>query len=84
MANDFYEVKNNLFNKIMCNVFQTRNVNYNLRSETDFIRTRVNTSTFGLNSLKYLAAKAWDFVLYDIKSVKIQILFKKKNNKLVT
>ena len=62
----------------MCNVFQTRNVNYNLRSETDFIRTRVNTSTFGLNSLKYLAAKTWDFVLYDIKSVKIQILFKKK------
>ena len=78
MANDFYEVKNNLFNKIMCNVFQTRNMNYNLRSETDFIRTRVNTSTFGLNSLKYLAAKTWDFVLYDIKSVKIQILFKKK------
>ena len=62
----------------MCNVFQTRNVNYNLRSETDFIRTRVNTSTFGLNPLKYLSAKTWDFVLYDIKSVKIQILFKKK------
>ena len=62
----------------MCNVFQTRNVNYNLRSETDFIRTSVNTSNFGLNPLKYLAAKTWDFVLYDIKSVKIQILFKKK------
>ena len=34
-------------------IFETTNLNYNLRSQTDFIRTHVNTSTFGLNSLKY-------------------------------
>ena len=59
---ELFKVKNNLSNRIMCNIFETRNFNYNLRSQTDFARTRVNTSSFGLNSLKYLATKIWDIV----------------------
>ena len=47
----------------MCNIFETRNLDYNLRSKIDFIRTRVNTSSFGLSFLKYLATKIWDFGL---------------------
>ena len=46
-----------LFNRIMCDILKIRNLDYNLRSQTDFIRTRVNTSSSGLNSLKYLAKK---------------------------
>ena len=57
LAIDLFKVKNNLSNRIMCDIFETRNFNYNLRSQTDFVRTRVNTSSFGLNSLKYLATK---------------------------
>ena len=53
----------------MCDIFKTRNLDYNLRSQMDFIRTRVNTSSFGLSSLKYLATKIWDIVPYKIKSV---------------
>ena len=45
--------RNNLSNRIMCDIFETRNFNYNLKSQTDFVRTRANTSSFGLNSLKY-------------------------------
>ena len=52
-----------------CDIFETRNRNYNLRSQTDFIRTFVSTSSFGLNSLKYLATKLWGIAPYDIKSV---------------
>ena len=62
----------------MCDIFKTRNLNYNLRSQTDFIRTRVNTSTFGLNSIKYLATKIWDIVPYDITPVENLSSFKKK------
>ena len=51
----------------MCDIFETRNLNYDLMSQTDFIRTRVSTSSFGLNSLKYLATKIWDSVPSDIK-----------------
>ena len=37
-------------------------------SQTDFVKTRVNTTSFGLNALKFLAAKIWDIVPCDIKS----------------
>ena len=44
----------------MCDIFETRNLDYNLWSQLDFIQARVNTSSFGLSSLKYLATKLWD------------------------
>ena len=62
----------------MCDIFETRNLDYNLRSQIDFIRTRVNTPSFGLSSLKYLASKIWNIVPYEIKSVRNINLFKKK------
>ena len=61
----------------MCD-FETINVKCNLRSQTDFIRTRVNTSSFGLNFSKYLATKIWNFVFYDIKSAENLNSFKKE------
>ena len=55
---ELFKVKNNLSNRITCDIFViTTNLDYNLRSQLDFIRTRVNTSSFGLSSLKYLATK---------------------------
>ena len=50
-------------------IFETRNLSYNLRSKTDFIRTSVNTFNFGLNSLEYLVTKIWEILPYDIKLV---------------
>ena len=47
-------------------------------SQTDFIRTHVSISSFGLNSLKYLATKIWDIVPDNIKSVENPNLFTKK------
>ena len=44
----------------MCFIFETRNSDYNLRSQIDVIRTPVNISRFGLSSLHYLATKIWD------------------------
>ena len=52
----------------MCDSFETRNLDYNLRSQVDF----------GLSSLKYLASKIWDIVHYEIKSVGNINLLKKK------
>ena len=78
LAIGFFTVKNNLSNRIMCDIFETRNLDYNLRSQRDFIRTRVNTSSFGLSSLKYLATKIWDIAHYEIKLVGNLNLFKKK------
>ena len=60
LAIELFKVKNCLANRIMCDIFETRNLNYNLRSQTDFIRTRANTSSFELNSLSYLPIEKWD------------------------
>ena len=62
----------------MCDIFEIRNLDYNLRSQRDIIKTRVNTSRFGLRPLKYLVTKIWDIVPYEIKSVGNINLFKKK------
>ena len=62
----------------MCDIFETRNLNYNLRSQTDFARTGVNTSSFGLNPLKYLATKILDIIPCDIKSTGNLNSFKEK------
>ena len=77
MAIELFKVKSNLSNRI-CDIFETRNLDYNLKSQKDFTRTRVNISSFGLSSSKYLATKIWDIVPYDIKSVGNVNLFKGK------
>ena len=80
LAIELFKVKNSLSNSIMCDIFETRNLDYNLRSQIDFLRTRVNTSSFGLSFLKYLATKIWNIAPYDIKSVRNLNWFKKKMN----
>ena len=47
LAVEHFKVKENFYNRIMCDIFETRNLNYNSRLQTDFMRTRVNTSSFG-------------------------------------
>ena len=62
----------------MCDTFEIRNLDYNLRSQVDFIRARVNASSFGLSSLKYLATNIWDIASHQIKSAGNTNFFKKK------
>ena len=57
LAIGLFKVKENLSNTIMIDILQTRALPYNLRSQTDFARSFVNASHFGLNSLRYLRQK---------------------------
>ena len=51
---------------------------YNLRSQTDFIRSDVTTSQYGLNSIRCFALKVWQMIPLQIKnSVSIES-FKEK------
>ena len=47
-----FKVKNNLSNKIICDAFETGNLNYNLRLQTEFVRTLVNRLVENLKSFK--------------------------------
>ena len=63
-----FKVKENVRNTIMNDILQTRTLTYDLRSQTDFARSYVNTSCFGLNPLCYFASKVWIQVTSDIEN----------------
>ena len=50
----------------MSELFEKRNLNYNLRSQTDFSLYSVNTVAYSLKSLKYFAGKVWNIVPFEI------------------
>ena len=68
LAIELFKVKHGIANNIMDNIFDRRELDYNLRSQTDFFRSFVNTSRFGLNSLKYFASKVWNLIPPEIKN----------------
>ena len=65
----------------MYDIFQTRGIRYNLRSQTDFGGYYVNTNRFGLNSLKLFASKVWDIAHLEIKNSDSVEVFKSKIQK---
>ena len=66
----------------MNNALQIRTLTYNLRSQTDFAKSFVNTSRFALNSLRYLASKVWNIVPSDIKNASNFHIFKNQIGKV--
>ena len=78
---ELFKVKENLSNTIMSGIFPTRVLNYNLRSQTDFFRNTVNTTKFGLNSLRYFASKVWSMIPIEIKNSSTVEMFKSKKCK---
>ena len=81
LSTELFKVKVNLSNTIMGDILQTRARPYNLRSNTDFARISVNTSRFGLNSLRYFASEVWNIVPSDIKNASYLNIFKNKIRK---
>ena len=61
---ELYKVKNNLSTNLMSEIFELRNIDYNLRSQTDFRQGPVNT--VNLKSSRYLAPKIRDRIPLEI------------------
>ena len=59
----------------MSDIFPTRVLNYNLRSQ------RVNNTKFGLNSLRHFASKVWCMIPIEIKNSSTTEIFKSKISK---
>ena len=62
----------------MSEIFPTRVLNYNLRSQADFPRNIINTTKFGLNSLRHVASKVWSMIPIEIKNSSTVEIFKSK------
>ena len=54
---ELFKVKNGLSNQVISELYDLRNIEYNLRSQTDFSLGAVNTTNYGLRSLRYFAPK---------------------------
>ena len=67
LAAELYKTKENLAVPIMHEIFEKRNIQYNLRSQTDFQLGSVKTVNCGLRALKYLGPKIWNIVPFEIK-----------------
>ena len=78
LANELFKVKANLSNIIMNDIFPTRVLNYNLRSQTDFFRNTSNTTKLSLNSLRYFASKVWSMTPIEVKNSSSVEMFKNK------
>ena len=65
---ELYQVKNNLSTHLMSEIFNLRNIDYNLRSQTDFKQGPVSTVNYGLKSLIYLAPKIWNIIPLEIRN----------------
>ena len=60
----------------MNDIFQSRAVSYNFRSQLDFTRPNIHSEHFGISSLTYMAAKGWNMVPNDTKNVNDTETFK--------
>ena len=78
LAAELFKVKGSLSNNIMYDIFQTRNIKYNLRWQTNLASNCVNTNRFSLNLLRYLASKVWSMVPQEIKNSGNVEIFKTK------
>ena len=72
------KVKRNLSTSMLSNIFPTRSISYNLRSQTDFIRSNVSTNQYGLNSMRCFASKVWQMIPMEIKNSVSIVSFKEK------
>ena len=80
-AIELYKVQNNLSTPIMNELFEFRDISYQLRNRNDFSKVKVNTVSYGLNSLKYFATKVWDMVPTPLKCLDSVEAFKNEIKK---
>ena len=62
----------------MSELFQIKNIDYNLRNGSTFLSRNVKTVRYGKESISYLAPQIWNLVPKDIKNSKNLVSFRNK------
>ena len=62
----------------MKSIFTLRLIKYNFRTQSNFFRNSVNSSKYGLNSIRFFASKVWQMVSLEMKNFKSLEGFKNK------
>ena len=80
LATEIYKTVNGLAPTIMNNIFETKDIEYNLRNKINFKSCRINSVRYGIDSLTNLGPKIWNIVPEEIKkseSLNVQTKIKK-------
>ena len=78
LATELYRINKNLPNEIMSSIFPTSLIKYNLRTQSDFFGNSVNSSNYGLNSIKFFAPNMLQMFPMEMKNLKSLEDFKNK------
>ena len=79
LATELHKTKENLAPPIMHEIFEERNIHYNLRSQTDFQLGSVKAVNCCLRALRYLGPKIGNIVPFEINNSETLAKFKMTN-----
>ena len=54
----------------MSDLFQVKDIRYNLRKGKTLISNNIKTTSYGIDSISYLAPKIWDLIPEEIQNCK--------------
>ena len=81
LATKMFKVYRNISPPIFSEIFHRRDINYNLRINSDFAMPNVMSVFHGSQSISYLGPKIWDIVPFELKELtSVVAAFKKGIN----
>ena len=78
LAIEIYKALHNLSSPLMSDLFQLKDVIYDLRSGDALMSHNIKTKSYGTDSISYLAPKIWELIPMEIKKSKSLKSFKMK------
>ena len=83
-AKEVYKIENNILPNLLGSFITKRDLQYNLRHASTFLKDKVSTTSYGTESVRIFGPKIWDLLPYDIKYAENLDSFqaKIKNSKL--
>ena len=72
-----FKVYRNISPPIFSEIFHRRDINYNLRINSDFAMPNVGSVFLGSESSTFLGSKIWDIVLLELNKLTSVVAFKK-------
>ena len=78
LATLMYKVINNLFTKIVCEIFHQHDIPYNLRNRKIWESENVRTVIYGTETITYRGPEIWKHVTQSIKDITSLAKFKQE------
>ena len=78
LMTEIFKTKSHLNPPFMKDIFQERNMNYNLRHGNDAQVPKVRTTSFGIETIAYLGSRLWQLLPQEIKQSNTLPIFIKR------